>query len=682
MPYLKVYDGQEKIQSLELTGEVVSIGRDASNALTLPDPSVSRHHAQVEPKGNFYVIRDNGSTNGTFVNEMLVRLQLLTQGDSIRVGKYVVRVELERTSDDESTRVRVEKIRLPSGVEDTAESSDTDSSDDRSADERLTRLRSVLSEIGYVDTVDGLLGRALELTLEELEAHRGAILRPDDRAGEDGEPSGLSPAVYRSSEDEDAATGEDFVVPEELIETALLRGVALDAVAPHYGSETNVPCLAVPLRDRTETHGVLFVARNAEAEPFSPASLCTANLLASRIAISLTNAELFAEVTHIKEQMKAIFANLVDGVVVTDTNFQVVEANAASTALLQVRDTNLLGRSFLELLETHRLRPSLSAIETAVAREGGVFEVQIESETERDEERDEPGRRVLAGVINPFPSARDPQGFVITLRDRSQAWHLERIKTVFIENVSHKLRTPLTVLTATLDLLDIEGEPPDQQTFLGLKESARTLTTLVDKFSEFSALSPRDAYDVTAVDQVDLCALTHDLARSLEELAASRDVEFHLDLPAGLPSIDCRGDGINQALFDLLENGVKFASSPGRVEVRARESGGFIQIEIVDDGPGIPSDQLESIFDVGYQVDADRTGQVPGAGLGLVIARHVIQEHGGHVRLRPAEKGTRVVVHLPCPPDHVPRDLDLVEDEADDLGSEETQMIALEEAEH
>ena len=115
MVRLKVYDGQEKIHDLELGSETASIGRDATSTIVLPDVSVSRRHAQVEPNGNFYLIRDNGSTNGTFVNEMLVRVQLLSHGDAIRVGRYVLRVESQSRQRQDSTRVRAFVEHLEAG---------------------------------------------------------------------------------------------------------------------------------------------------------------------------------------------------------------------------------------------------------------------------------------------------------------------------------------------------------------------------------------------------------------------------------------------------------------------------------------------------------------------------------------------------------------------------------------
>ncbi len=113
MVRLKVYDGAEKVRELELGSDLITIGREDGSTVVLEDPSVSRRHATVEPTGSFYIVRDAGSTNGTFVNEVLVRSHVLSHGDLLRVGKYVLHYDTQSGKSSESTQVRVEKLALP-----------------------------------------------------------------------------------------------------------------------------------------------------------------------------------------------------------------------------------------------------------------------------------------------------------------------------------------------------------------------------------------------------------------------------------------------------------------------------------------------------------------------------------------------------------------------------------------
>ncbi len=113
MVRLKIYDGTEKIRELELEANTITIGRDEGNSILLEDSSVSRRHATLEPTGGFFIVRDLGSTNGTYVNEVLVHSHVLSHGDLLKVGKYVLHIEAQCDKPGETTQVLVEKLSIP-----------------------------------------------------------------------------------------------------------------------------------------------------------------------------------------------------------------------------------------------------------------------------------------------------------------------------------------------------------------------------------------------------------------------------------------------------------------------------------------------------------------------------------------------------------------------------------------
>jgi len=121
-----------------------------------------------------------------------------------------------------------------------------------------------------------------------------------------------------------------------------------------------------------------------------------------------------------------------------------------------------------------------------------------------------------------------------------------------------------------------------------------------------------------------------------------------------LPPVTARTGHLVQAFHHILENAVKFAAHGGRVIIDAEDLGGCVRVDFADDGPGIPREEIESVFYVCHQVDKERTGQVPGAGLGLTVARHIVREHGGEIRIsspyRFLDHGTQVSVFLPATP--------------------------------
>src|SRR5690606_22267057 len=122
--------------------------------------------------------------------------------------------------------------------------------------------------------------------------------------------------------------------------------------------------------------------------------------------------------------------------------------------------------------------------------------------------------------------------------------------------------------------------------------------------------------------------------------------------PSHLPRVAIRRSRFRLALERVLENAVKFSDPGAQVVVRAEAEHGVVRLHIADQGPGIPSTEVDAVFGVGYQIYSQEPGQVPGAGLGLAIARHVIHEHGGEIRITSPygeePHGTTVSIVLPA----------------------------------
>jgi signal transduction histidine kinase len=117
------------------------------------------------------------------------------------------------------------------------------------------------------------------------------------------------------------------------------------------------------------------------------------------------------------------------------------------------------------------------------------------------------------------------------------------------------------------------------------------------------------------------------------------------------PNLTADGDPerVHQVVANLLENAVRYTPSGGRVEVRARRTASSVTIEVCDEGPGIPEAETERVFERFYRADSARSADGGGAGLGLAIARWIVELHGGDIRVERAEpRGCRVVVELPA----------------------------------
>ena len=461
MVRLKVYDDQEKLKELQLGNETISVGREPGNTLVLSDPSVSRRHAQIEPNGNFFLIRDNGSTNGTFVNEMLVRTHVLSHGDTVRVGKYLLRVDAGRKKDHDSTRVRVEQLTFPAQGQGGASQQPTSvvrfeegTAAAESSRSRLLKLHEIQGEIGHIDAPQPLLERALEIILAELGAERGSFLLCEGPVGANSKAARqFVPAAVRSlmaggntpagntpnGNTAGGNTADELVIPEELLAAAATQaqGVKSDAPGPPRRS-----CLAAPLKDGSVVKGIVYIERGPSRGPFNEDDLHFLCAIAGQAAISLSNAQLFSEAAAEKDKLQAVFTSLTDGVLVADPQFIVLEANQAAAVLLGLKDGNPLGASLFDLFAGFDLKPEPQVLRASTPREGAIFQLM-----KKPPEGKEAGESFISGSMTPYPpGAADPRGVVVILRDRSEVLRLETLKTQFIGNVAHKLRSPLTVI--------------------------------------------------------------------------------------------------------------------------------------------------------------------------------------------------------------------------------------------
>jgi signal transduction histidine kinase len=234
----------------------------------------------------------------------------------------------------------------------------------------------------------------------------------------------------------------------------------------------------------------------------------------------------------------------------------------------------------------------------------------------------------------------------------TQLAELDRLKAEFVSLASHELKTPINVIGGYTELLEegLYGELTDRQReVLSLvRDQTRSLTLLVNQLldlSRFEAgglrVEPRE---------VEIATLLHQVEGSFRALATQKQVEFDVTLESSLPekaTVD--PDRLrHEVLGNLLSNAFKFTHSGGTIRLRAWSHNGEVRLSVADDGVGIPSDQLEHIFEKYYQVEGE--GKDMGSGLGLAIAKHVVDAHGGSILATSnVGQGTEFEIRLPNP---------------------------------
>lgn len=208
----------------------------------------------------------------------------------------------------------------------------------------------------------------------------------------------------------------------------------------------------------------------------------------------------------------------------------------------------------------------------------------------------------------------------------------ERLRRNMVADVAHELRTPLSNLRGYLEAISDGVVQPDETTIRSLSEEAATLSRLIDDLQE---LSLADAGELTLITQPeDVARLIRETVTTSQAKATAKGLTFTTDLPEGLPEVNIDLHRIRQVLLNLLENAVAHTREGGRITVSARQRDGQIYISVADTGEGIPPEDLPMIFERFYRVDKSRTRATGGSGLGLTIAKRLVEAHGGTIEVR------------------------------------------------
>jgi len=217
----------------------------------------------------------------------------------------------------------------------------------------------------------------------------------------------------------------------------------------------------------------------------------------------------------------------------------------------------------------------------------------------------------------------------------------DRLRRDLVANVSHELRTPIGALQAVLENVVDGVSEPDPETLETMLAQTRRLGRLVSQLLDLSRLEAGDQpFDIRPFAVRDVLESAAREAR----LHAPDDVVFSIDAPGEL-LVEGDAERIHQVVVNLVENAVRYSPRPGEIALRASSADHVVTVEVDDEGPGIPEEDLARVFERFYRGDGRRGG---GAGLGLAIARWIVELHGGTIRAARREPhGSHMVVTLP-----------------------------------
>src|SRR5437763_15563521 len=331
---------------------------------------------------------------------------------------------------------------------------------------------------------------------------------------------------------------------------------------------------------------------------------------------------------------KAIFSAMQDGLLAVDRDRRIVLANLAFHELFAVGEGSL-GAPLLESVRD----PALEQIV------GDTFRERAPSQGELII-----GRREFQMTSVPMGNDNgDVRGAVILFHDISEMKRDDQIRSDFVANVSHELRTPLSILRGYIEtLVDNPKTSREELTRIlqVMERHSKRLGLLVEDLLSLAQLESSNTN--LEIGQVRLSELSDHVLRDWKKNLARKSLKVLVDLPPDTPLILADETRLQEVLYNLLENAVKYSRANGEIRLQAAQRRSEIVLSVSDDGIGISKNDLPRIFERFYRADKARGRELGGTGLGLAIVKHIAQLHGGHVEAESEPgRGTSIRVVLP-----------------------------------
>lgn len=336
-------------------------------------------------------------------------------------------------------------------------------------------------------------------------------------------------------------------------------------------------------------------------------------------------------------QQQALFNSMVEGVLILDRAGRVRLVNQTLERLFSL-NRDIRGQTIMEAFRMHALQELVNR----VAIEGQMIGNEI----------DLPGietRCLHVNAVSLLSREGRHSGMLLVFHDLTRMRQLENTRREFVANVSHELRTPLSLIKGYVETL-IDGakdDPAVAMRFLQtIEKHADRLTYLIEDLLTISRLESGQI--VMNQQVIELCPVIERVIEDLQSRAAERSIRLTQTVP---PDLTIKGDSdrLEQVFFNLVDNAIKYGRQNGQVDISAKVlDDEWVELFVHDDGPGIPPDATERIFERFYRVDRARSRDQGGTGLGLSIVKHIVQSHGGEVWVESEpDKGTTFYCTLP-----------------------------------
>ncbi|MCA9887167.1 MAG: GAF domain-containing protein, partial [Anaerolineae bacterium] len=541
--------------------------------------------------------------------------------------------------------------------------------------DRLDTLYQITSELTRTLDMEQLLDRALGMVSKAVSASDGVIILMDPSI------DGLTTRAWLDPNTIYNVDGRTYHAAEALANWLMIQNelnepiVLVDDLSQEDYWDTALPhaaqfksAMAVILENNDEPVGVM-VLLSTELAAFDDNHLKLLVPAANQVAASINSADLYqlirdqaARLANLVRQEKetsqrsnSVLESIADGVMLADATGHIVSFNAAAERILRIKRNEAEGQPVSTLSGLYG---------TSAARWSDMIENWSAQMEGRDlagsdayfvEERIELGNRVISAAIAPVTmESGELLGTVSVFRDITRDVEADRIKSEFIENVSHEFRTPLTPIKGYTDLL-LQGATGQlntaQQSMINvIKENVERLTALVDDVLNIAQLDRSGM--LALVQEADVRQIITEVAGDLSSRPANaaKKINLSIDIADDVPLIHADNQRLAQVVTNLLDNAFKFTRAGGDIDIKTvKEGADHILISVSDTGVGVPEEFYDRIWQrfERYEQHALEM-EVSGTGLGLPLVKELVTMHGGEIWFNSEiDKGTTFFVRLP-----------------------------------
>lgn len=343
--------------------------------------------------------------------------------------------------------------------------------------------------------------------------------------------------------------------------------------------------------------------------------------------------EMVETISEDRVRLTGILENMADGVIMTDTEGNVILTNKAARNIFHIRSEKPTG-PVIETVRDHEVNQVIKLCLETRQEQIAQFESGISN-------------RFLRAIALPVSGAQI-SGALLLLQDLTELHGFQTMRRELIGNISHEFRTPLAGIKAMVETIRdgaIDDKEKAQDFLLRIDNEVDRLAQLVSELTELSRIETGQAK--LKYEQVNLNELINEVATQLTPQAERKQLTISTEFASDIPIVLADRERVRQVIVNLLHNAIKFSDSAGRITITTRVTDNAVETDISDTGAGIPEEDQPHIFERFYKADKARAGG--GTGMGLAIAKHIIEAHNGKIWVKSEEgKGSTFSFSLPA----------------------------------